>query len=62
MLIRLALAALLCLALPAESRSQASEEGADSTVLVLHPQPLRAAQIDVPIDPAVAPSPAEVTT
>jgi hypothetical protein len=53
----LALAALLCMAVPVDSRSQAFEEGADSTVLVLRPEPFRVATIDVPIDPTVAPSP-----
>jgi len=56
----LALAALFCLVLPGESRSQASTQGgasADSFVLVLRPEPLRVAGIDVPIDPTVAPSP-----
>jgi hypothetical protein len=53
----LALAALLCLASPVDLRSQASEEGADSTVLVLRPEPHLVAEIDVPIDPTVAPSP-----
>jgi dipeptidyl aminopeptidase/acylaminoacyl peptidase len=53
----LALAALLCLTLPVESRSQAAGEATDSTVIVVRPVPLRLAAIDVPIDPRVAPSP-----
>ncbi len=53
----LALAALLCVASPVNLRSQESEEGVDSTVLVLRPEPHRVAEIEVPIDPTVAPSP-----
>jgi hypothetical protein len=53
----LVLAALLCLASATEAMPQASHEVADSAVLTLHPQPVRIATIDVPIDPTVAPSP-----
>jgi hypothetical protein len=53
----LVLAATLCLVLPIDARPQASEEEADSTLVVLRPEPVRVAAIDVPIDPTVAPSP-----
>ncbi|UCC72883.1 MAG: PD40 domain-containing protein [Gemmatimonadota bacterium] len=54
----IALAASLCLALPGSSRSQApEEEGADSALFTLRPEPRFVAEIDVPIDPTVAPSP-----
>lgn len=53
----LALAALICLVIPAELWPQASEATADTTVVVLRPEPLRLAQIDVPVDPSVAHSP-----
>jgi dipeptidyl aminopeptidase/acylaminoacyl peptidase len=52
-----ALAGLLCLATAGTLAAQAPAWRPDPKIFVYRPQPQRVAAIDVPIDPAVAPSP-----